>query len=258
VRISGETPHGAITNTYASVADTATEDIHVHATSAEEAAHPYVPHGTNVEFDLKLSYSRHTQLRNPSSDGDLRVSKTMHVTQREQVDLLGVPLLTPAYSFGLAPDTGNAKASSISPLPGLKTIAVVTATHRDYNIAYAGLDTIDGVACYHLRLTPRRDPARFRLRDLWIDDASFVTHQAQVQGNFTAGPGPTLPWLIRFSVQGDLMYLSSETALAPMNYLGRTYSNVTVAFDQVRPVIAVGSLWSVSLFRTTGDILKEP
>lgn len=257
VRISGDTPRGLVANTYTSIADTATNDIHVHATSAQEAAHAYVPHGINVNFNLTLSYSRHTQHRDPSA-GDVSLAKTIHATEREQVDLLGVPQLTPAYSFGLAPDRPSSNAPNVSQLPAFKTIAAVTATRRDYDIRYAGLEIIDGAACYHLHLAPRRNPARFRLRDLWIDDASFVTHQAEVQGNFTAGPGPALPWLIRFSVADDLMYLSSETALAPVNYLGRTYSNVTVAFEQVRATDAMGSLWSVSLFRTTGDVLKEP
>lgn len=47
VRISGTEASRGITNTYQSFVDTADNAITVRATRAEEAAHPYVPHGVN-------------------------------------------------------------------------------------------------------------------------------------------------------------------------------------------------------------------
>lgn len=86
---------------------------------------------------------------------------------------------------------------------------------RDYDIGYDGEEPIDGVMCYHLKLTPRRDLGKFRLRDLWIGESGFETRQAIVQGNFTAGPGPRLAWRIHFALQEGLTYIADESALAP-------------------------------------------
>ncbi len=262
VQISGGLPAGSVTNTYASFADTLADVVHVRATSAEKAAHPYVPHGTNVSVTLKVSYTRHPKLFSgpgaDGDDGDIHVSKTVRVTQAQQQDILGVPLLTPAYSFGLRPDDVQARATTASRAPGLKTIAAVTASRRDYDIRYDGLQTLEGVACYHLALTPLRDPAHLRLRELWIDTQTFATRQARVQGNFTAGPSPTLAWTIRFTGHDGALYIQSEDAAQPVHYLGRTYAGVRVTFDDVQAAAAPDFTWSLSLFETSGDVLREP
>jgi hypothetical protein len=256
VRISGVEGDRTVTNTYASFTDTQTGAIRVHATSAEEAAQPYVPRGVNFNATLKISYSRHTQLSQPSADGDVHAAKTMNVTQREQYDLLGVPMLSPTYSFGLTP-AGTAEKTQTAAPPSLKTIASLTAVHRDYNVRFDGIEPIDGVACYRLKLTPRGSPAVYRLREVWIEPSAGTTRQALLQGNFTEGPAPALPWLVHFALLDGAMYIRSESALQPVSYLGRTYTNVTVSFERVQTIESPG-LWSLSLFRTSGDVLEEP
>ena len=262
VIVSGDGNAGTVTNTYASFADTSSDRISVHATSVEEAAHPYVSHGANVNVKLEVSYTRHPKLFSPPTvkgdDGDIHVSKTVRVTQREQYDLLGVPLLSPTYSFGLRPDEALQPNVSSTPPPGLKTIASITAVRRDYDIAYAGVAPIDGTVCFHLILTPRRDPVRFRLRGLWIDETSYATRQALIQGNFTSGPGPRLPWLIHFAEIDNATYITGEDALHPFRYLGRTYSKVSVTFGNLQSAAAPDITWRLSLFKTSGDILREP
>lgn len=262
VVISGDSTAGRVTNTYASFADTRSGTINVRAVSAEEAAHPYVPHGTSVNVKLKISYTRHPKLFSApgaeGDDGDIHVSKNVRVTKREQYDLLGIPLLSPTYSFGLLPQGAAPQNVQAMPPPGLKTIASVTAVRRDYDIAYDGTDAVDGAACYHLALTPRRDPAHFRLRELWIDEQRYATRQARVQGNFTAGPGPTLMWLIHFADVGSVTYITREDAMQPLRYLGRTYSSVSVAFSMIQSAAAPDITWSLSMFKTSGDILEEP
>jgi hypothetical protein len=57
---------------------------------------------------------------------------------------------------------------------------------------------------------------------------------------------------------GDLTYIQDESAMTPVKYLGRTYSNVTIAFENVQPRDRLGSLWTLSMFRTSGDVLTEP
>ena len=262
VVISGDGPAGIATNTYASFVDTVSGTINVRATSIEEAAHPYVPHGANLNVNLKISYTRHPKLFSPPTadgdNGDIHVSRTVRVTKREQFDLLGVPRLSPTYSFGLRPDEAVQRSASTTPPPGLKTIASITAVRRDYDIAYAGIQAIDGTPCYHLTLAPRRDPEHFRLRELWIDAQSYTTRQALVQGNFTTGPGPALPWLIHFGEIDNATYVTREEALHPLRYLGRTYSNVSVRFADLQSAAAPDITWRLSLFETSGDILREP
>lgn len=262
VVISGDATAGAVTNSYASFVDTVSNTINVRATSVEEAAHPYVPHGANVNVKLKVSYTRHPKLFSPPSvdgdDGDIHVSQTVRVTKRDQFDLLGVPLLSPTYSFGLRPDEAlEPKVSTTAP-PGLKTIASITAVRRDYDIAYGGVEPIEGSACFRLTLTPRRDPSHFRLRELWIDAQSYATRQALVQGNFTAGPAPALPWLIHFAEIDNATYITREDALRPVRYLGRTYRNVSVSFTGLQPAAAPDVTWRLALFTTSGDVLREP
>lgn len=262
VVISGDGAAGTVTNTYASFADTIGDTVNVHATSVEEAAHPYVPRGANVNVNLKVSYTRHPELFSPpiaeGDNGDIYVSKTVRVTKREQFDLLGVPLLSPTYSFGLRPNDAAQRNASAAPQPGLKTIASMTAVRRDYDVVYTGVEAVDGTSCYHLTLTPRRDPARFRLRGLWIGEQSYATRQALVQGNFTAGPGPALPWLIHFAEIDNATYVTREDAVHPVRYLGRTYSRVSVAFSAISPAAAPDVTWSLTLFKTSGDVLREP
>lgn len=262
VVISGDGTAATVTNTYVSFVDTLSGTINVRATSVEEAAHPYVPHGADVNVKLKVSYTRNPKIFSPPSvdgdNGDIHVSKTVRVTKRQQYDLLGVPLLSPTYSFGLRPDEPLRPNVSTTPPPGLKTIASITAVRRDYDIAYGGVEPLDGTACYHLTLTPRRDPAHFRLRGLWIDEQSYATRQALVQGNFTAGPGPTLPWLIRFAQIDNATYVTREDALQPIRYLGHRYSNVSVTFGDLRSAGAPDITWRLALFETSGDILREP
>lgn len=257
VQITGTSAAGNVVNTYVSQADTLDDTIHVRATSVEEAAHPYVPHGVNFHVKLKISYSRHTQLSQPSADGDVHAAKTVNVTPPSQYDVFGVPMLSPAYSFGLRSDP---LAGNKSPLaaPALKTIASVTAVRRDYNVSYNGEETVDGAPCYVLTLAPLRKPEVYRLRELWIDELTFQTHQALLQGNFTEGPGPSLPWRVRFTEIEGATYIEDETARAPVHYLGHKYASVTVSFQNIEPTEAPGSLWALSLFSTRGDVLREP
>ncbi|HEY9180731.1 MAG TPA: hypothetical protein VIO32_08415 [Candidatus Baltobacteraceae bacterium] len=258
VRVTGTLPSGDVTDTYAAVADTQDGTIHVRATSAEQAQHPYVPHGVDFHVKLKISYSRHTQISHPSADGDVHVSKTVNVSPPSQEDVFGVPVLSPDYSFGLRPPSLTGNGPNPGGAPGLKTIASVTAVRRDYAVRYDGEETIDGAPCYVLALRPLRKPDVFRLRRLWIDEITFATHEALLQGNFTEGPGPSLPWLVRFMQIGGATYIRDESTTSAVHYLGHAYATVAIAFENIEPTAAPGTLWALTLFGTHGDVLKEP
>jgi hypothetical protein len=75
---------------------------------------------------------------------------------------LGPVLSEPTPPPNLAPD----------PL-GLKTIASVSAPGSAYRVTLAGIETVAGLRCYHLRLVPLADPNRFPLRDLWVETTAF-------------------------------------------------------------------------------------
>jgi len=264
VRISAVENGREVTNTFSSFADTPERSINVRATSAEELAHPYVPRGVTIHSKITLSYAGKPVLgAAPTVDGGpatIKVTKNMRNSLPEQYEILGVPQLSPAYSFGMAlqPAFSMRQPEPASTETPLKTIVAVTAVQRDYDIAYAGVAAVDGVPCYHLQLSPRRDPGVFRLRELWIDESGFATRQALIQGNFTEGPGPRLRWLIRFTTVDGLTYIGDETALGTVRYIGHTYSKITVAFTGIQSTEAPSATWSLTMFKTSGDVLREP
>ncbi|HEY3675590.1 MAG TPA: hypothetical protein VGK84_06320, partial [Candidatus Tumulicola sp.] len=85
VEVSGFDGSRFRTNHYRGI-DRAERGIDIAAISSEEAAAPPVPQGVNVKFEASLygAVIRIPLGRTPAS-----------------YDLLGVPMLTPAYSFGL-------------------------------------------------------------------------------------------------------------------------------------------------------------
>jgi hypothetical protein len=133
------------------------------------------------------------------------------------------PLIDPDDSFGLlirepkaalvgsetaAPEVGLATATPVpaaAPTPSplvtekpLRELARVEAVARDYTIALAGTERVRGSDTYHLTLTPLRDPRRYRLRDLWVDAATFATVQLAVQGLFEGKPYDDARWTVTY------------------------------------------------------------
>ena len=86
----------------------------------------------------------------------------------------------------------------------------------------------------------------------------YATRQALVQGNFTAGPSPTLAWMIRFAQHDGALYIQSEVASQRVRYLGRAYAGVSVTFGNIEAAAAPDFTWWLSLFKTSGDVLREP
>lgn len=259
ITVSGNERDREIRNDYEAFASTITGQITVNATSKEEAARPYTPHGATVKVNLRISYAGkapHAPQADPQ--GVIGVSKSMNVSKMQQYDLLGVPLLSPTYGFGLSIAT-LAEHRAAPELPaGLKTIASLSVGSRDYDIRFAGDSTIGGTPCYDLQLRPLHNPGKYRLRELWIAQATYAPLQALIQGNFTEGPSPRLPWLIHFVTANGVTYISDEAAQSPVQYLGHTYTNVTIAFNDVEPVTTPDPLAQLSMFRTSGDVLREP
>jgi hypothetical protein len=116
----------------------------------------------------------------------------------------GASAATPAAQFAPTPEPTPATVTSGAPL---REVARVEAVARDYAIAFAGTDRLATGDAYHLTLTPLRNPATYRLRDLWLDPMSYATLQLTVQGLFTGKPYDGARWTVRYIAIGDRYYI---------------------------------------------------
>jgi len=204
-------------------------DIRVRGVSDEEAAAPHETGGVNFKLVFSVGWN--------TGAGGQTGTVTQDAHRKEaSPDYLGVPLISPIYSFGLIPERTDDRGSSSGGVSGsLRTIATVTASGRIYNIALLGTETINGLYAYHLRLTPTSRPDRYRIRELWVDVYTYQIIQLQTQGNFTAAPMANVPWLVTFQNIGGNIYIRDETALEPLVFHhDRTFSTASIAFDDIR------------------------
>jgi hypothetical protein len=235
-------------NHYNSSYDAVANDVRVDPVSAEERAHPYVAKGINLRLQLNLCM------------GLCQLLKPVPLNKPQQPpDYIGVPVLAPNYNFGIAPYilpqprndmkiVAQIRDEYRDPMPPekaraaggnseLKVIGDVRAVSRTYVISYAGLETIDGTAAYHLALRPTHDPQRYRLRDLWVDTKTFATLQLVSAGNFmNDGAWAVVPWTVRYAQIGGANYIATERAGMPLHVAGLTYSGVTISFENIESV----------------------
>jgi len=172
-------------------------------------------------------------------------------------DLFDVPALAPNYSFGIAPymptttgaespaeivaeirrtyhDPAPQKIAQLEKQYGLKTIAVVVSTKREYTITLVGIETIEGHRDYHLAMQPLSDPQKYRLRDVWIATATFATDQLNLAGNFSDKSTEGISWLVNLRQFDGATYIAKESAQAPLDgYRGRMYDTFSVSFEDL-------------------------
>lgn len=176
-------------------------------------------------------------------------------------DFLGVPLLTPNYTFGMADvpftnpsgESDSARVRDVraqfhdpsppdrspgpSPSPGsLPIIENETVYGSNYRITLAGVESTYGVPAYHLHLKALHDPGRYRLQELWVDTRNFAPIALVERINFVDGPGTSVPWRVRFANNGGALYIYDEAALKPMRYKGLVYPQASVAFENIHAV----------------------
>ena len=229
------------TERYWSAYDSVNQLVAVDSVSDYERAHPtYAAPGINLNIPL--------------------LSKL--VKPQPPTDYLGVPLLAPSYTFGMAnipptnpsasPDplelvrevragfhdpSPRGSTAQPSPAPGtLQTIERETVYNRNYRVTLDGVESTYGVPAYHLQLQPLRDPGRYRLEQLWVDTHTFAPIQLIERFNFVAGPGTTVPWRVRFMKTAGALYVYDETALKPMRYAGLAYPQASVSFENIHAV----------------------
>lgn len=189
------------------------------------AAPPSVPHGVNAFFTISLSGGR-------GSGTATDVIPIGHPPPGS--DLLGEPLLSPTYMFGLDYNLAARRAQPDAPT-SLRVIATVSAQSPDYQVTMIDMPTIDGVSTYHLRLVPLRRPKEHRLREVWVGENDYLPRKAIIAGNFTVAPLVDVPWAVDFSIVGDAPYIARESAERTL-YLAhrRVVSDAVVAFQSIR------------------------
>ena len=244
---------------YQSAYNATTNDVWVEPVSDYERAHP--PSGSGVNVGLLF----------------WRIGKPQPPT-----DFLGVPKLSPTYSFGISkfvpvqpphpPSDAELVAeirkeyhdpnprATIAPTPppvSIREIFDVTVYKRDYVITVAGEDSINGHRCYHLVMQPvRAHDGRYRLRDVWIDERTYATERLNETFNFVNGPGTNVPWTVDFADSGGAHYISDERAGAPMTYRGLVYTQASVSFENVTAADAMPRMRDVPL--TNDLVMDEP
>ncbi|MGZ3504356.1 MAG: hypothetical protein ACXVAW_07310 [Vulcanimicrobiaceae bacterium] len=238
--------------------DAVNDYVSFDAVSEEERDHPHVaPPGVNFGINI--------------FGGFLPVSKP-----EEPVDYLGVPELAPNYSFGIAKyvpgrphdskdlvqeirreyhDPAPA-ATAPPPSSDLKVIGNVEAMRRDYVMTYDGIEPVNGHDDYHVSLRATHDPKRFRLRELWVNDKSFMTDKLVSDGNFAEGPGQSVRWNVTFAQVDGAPVIVSESTDATLRLHRRGYSNISIAFAQMTPLQSLPLETNFS--RTTAPLLTEP
>ena len=220
------------TERYDSVYDALSNAISVDPVSDYDRAHPVYP-GSSVDYSLgPYHFSR------PTDPGDI----------------IGVPRLAPNYSFGMAPfvpatsvsydseelvnsvrrefgDTGPSR-NSFAPW---RTIATVNAYDRPYHISMLGTASINGHDCYHLSLNPERDASRYRIREAWIDRATFAPWRIVNASNFRSGIASDIGWTIDFADVNGAHYIAQERANGLIGDEDHRFSSVAVTFEDIHP-----------------------
>lgn len=249
---------------YHAVYDSEQNRVTINAVSDEELAHPYTPHGINFFFSLPLG-------------GKVPMSAPQHT-----FDYLGVPMLAPNYSFGIVPNAApnttpsdadlvkQIRAQFHDPAPkrkpvasgSLKTIATEAVARRRYAITLAGMQPLSGHVDYHLLLKPLENPGMYRLREMWIETATYVTDRIVTDGDFTAASLGGVRWQTDFVQIAGATFIESESALSGFTLDRRSYDNASVAFTNIAAIRAGAPFATLPRFATSTDtappVLAEP
>jgi hypothetical protein len=142
------------------------------------------------------------------------------------------PMIEPNASFGMLRAERQAALVGATPLPRvsaepapvpsatataspqnerngapLRELGRVEVFARDYRIELAGVEHVNGVDAYHLKLTPLGDPKTYRLRDLWSAIGTGLTVQLAVDGLFEGKPYEEARWIVSYVTIGGRPYV---------------------------------------------------
>jgi hypothetical protein len=230
-----------------------TNNVAVDSISVEERAHPYhPPPGFDVSILVHIGH-----IGGPSEGTGTNG------------DLIGVPVLAPNYSFGIAryvPPEALTPAELVAeirdeyhdPAPekvaGLeqkypKTIAHVFSSSSAYKIALVGIEQIGDHADYHLSLVPTRDPRKYRLRDMWVDQRTFATDRLRTDGNFVDAGTSSVPWAVTFQHVDGAVYIERETSERPIRHW---FDSIGISFERIAAGKGAFNAWE------SDSLIREP
>lgn len=236
----------AMTNHYAAACYCERNQMLVDKVSDEQIAHAPTPHGVTFSFGFTIGFGDGS-----GGGGRETIGKTLDPPQLP--DPLGVPVLSPLYSFGMQLAAPVAKDEPATKLP---VIATTNTNLRHYTIVLVGENDVDGRSAYHLVLQPLSLPHTYRLRDLWIDEGTFATLQARVGANFTDDWFNDRPWTIHFSDDLGFEHIAYEESDEPVTLHGKTFDSVKISFDAIKaPASRSKTFW---LQTPVYDPLSEP
>jgi hypothetical protein len=203
----------------------ASTDLHVTTASNEQLANPEQSHGINIRITREARGQK---------------AFSVPVTSEAPVDNMGVPLLFPTYSFGLAHTKGTGATTPGAPTqtvddtsePGV--IGTVVSRPRTYAVTNLGLEDYEGGRAFHLSLKPLRDPGKYRLRELWVDSTRFSTVKAVTEGNFVDGPGARANWTITFQTVDGAQYIDTEKAEGLKVGMTGRFDQASISFEAIQ------------------------
>ncbi|MBD5604492.1 MAG: hypothetical protein IAI48_05315 [Candidatus Eremiobacteraeota bacterium] len=215
VRVSGLRDGTWTARTYRTYERWPSGRISARTISDEETADPTRPKGSNINF---FAF-------NIGGDG------------QPLKDLLGTPRLAVTYAFGLVPPSHDVPLPGDvpTPVPGEpRTIGSVSALARTYDVRLAGEETIGAATCWHLTLKPLGNPGAYRLRDLYVEEATDQIVRLKTDGNFTTKATGSGLWTVDYAAIDGRWYLADEISDGSVDSDAGTFDKVDVRFVDVR------------------------
>ncbi|MBV8171181.1 MAG: hypothetical protein JO219_04530 [Candidatus Eremiobacteraeota bacterium] len=111
---------------------------------------------------------------------------------------LGLPEISPIYDFGLA------------------KLPPATSSSPAYDVSLLEKTVLHGRDVYVLNLTPLLDAKVYRLREMWVDAATFAVVRLISEGAFRSGPGTTVAWTINYTINHGHWLISDEATAASL------------------------------------------
>jgi len=121
----------------------------------------------------------------------------------------------PMPSVVIGPITPNEPTPSETPL---REIGRVETESRVYDVRLVGTEQVGQATDYHLTLTPLRDPKINRLRELWIDAATYATDKLVVAGIYNGQPYNAVRWLVTYTTFDRRQYVQQIKNEDPLHF----------------------------------------
>jgi hypothetical protein len=199
---------------------------------------------TIEDFRHEIVYSRKFDREETANPGppptgiNIAIPFLNGLTRQEPKDPVGHVAFAIDQSYGIArPAMRITAATSASAFNATSTtLALIGRTGtvaRIYDIRLAETRVDAQGTSYHLLLTPLQKPEENRLRELWIDGATWLPQTAIVAGIGDRAPLTDVDWRVEFQQIQGATYIARETALADVDYGGAgMLRGLTISFAE--------------------------